>query len=542
MKVHSAIARALRESGVDTIFGLVGDANITFIPDFVRDEGGRFVAVVDERGAVGMADGFARVSGRIGVASISHGPAVTNALTSLVEAVRSRTALVILTSDTIPRRHHPQQFDLNGMCDVAGATYHRLEWPEHITDDIPRYIAQAVAARRPVVLDVSAAMLELELTYATSKFAVPAKQSQAPSDDALDAALGLIASSRRPLVVAGRGAALAGAHEAITALADLINAPLATTALAKEMFDGHPRNLGIMGTFGSQVCSELFTEADCVISFGASLNDYSTVEGGLLAGAALVQCDIDASSIGRFVPAEVSVLGDARETATLMTARLLEADLAFHHFGDNVLDRIQGVGSRNFEHADLSTDDTLDVRVAMDRLDALLPANRIVVTDVGRFMVAAWRHLKVSDPLNFLHTASFASIGLGNSLAIGAAVAAPDQLVVGVVGDGGGMMGILEFSTAVRHHVPLALVVANDSSYGAEYTKYVGMGIDPIWSMTQWPEFADVAVALGGRGVTVRTVAELDAAIESIADSPVPILIDIKIGASIDPKILSAGP
>jgi thiamine pyrophosphate-dependent acetolactate synthase large subunit-like protein len=180
-----------------------------------------------------------------------------------------------------------------------------------------------------------------------------------------------------------------------------------------------------------------------------------------------------------------------------------------------------------------STDVTIDMRTAMIRLDQLLPEDRVVVSDVGRFIGAVWRYLHVPDPTRFTHSAHFSSLGLATSTAIGAAVARPDLLTVGIAGDGGAMMGLIEFSTAVREEIPFLLVVLNDGSYGAEYSKFVAHGVDPSSSLINWPEFADVAKALGGDGVTVRTLDELEAAANMAKKLTRPLLIDIKA----DPKI-----
>jgi thiamine pyrophosphate-dependent acetolactate synthase large subunit-like protein len=184
---------------------------------------------------------------------------------------------------------------------------------------------------------------------------------------------------------------------------------------------------------------------------------------------------------------------------------------------------------------DLSGSGTVDIRAAMVRLDQLLPPDRSVVTDVGRFAATAWRYLRAAHPSRFAHTANFASIGLGLGNAIGAAFAHPATPTVCVAGDGGFMMNLSEFATAVRNQLPLVVIVVNDGAYGAEYDKLRSHGFDPALCFSQWPDLADVSRAMGGRGITVRTLADLDA-ITGALTAPVagPLLVDVRMDPGLD--------
>jgi len=163
-----------------------------------------------------------------------------------------------------------------------------------------------------------------------------------------------------------------------------------------------------------------------------------------------------------------------------------------------------------------------------------LPADRVLVTDSGRFTRAPWRHVRVEDPKHFVYTTSFGSIGLGVATALGAAVGSPGQVTLGVVGDGGGMMGITELSTAVRHQIPLLIVVMNDGSYGSEFSKLTSYGLDPRHSLIAWPSFAELGTALGGRGRTACDEQGLRTALLEYLEDPVPTVLDIKCDPGID--------
>jgi acetolactate synthase I/II/III large subunit len=534
VKVHDAIARAIRDSDVSTIFGLMGIGNMLHITDFVEDHKGRFVNAVAEGGAVAMADGFSRVSGGVGVVTVAQGPAFTNTLTALTEAVRARSSLVVLTGRTPYHRHDPQRFDIGAATLPTGARYHLVLSADHVVDDVLQAIAGAAANRVPTVVDIPVPMQDLPVEYAPAGSWARQPQPMAPADDALDTALGVLASARRPVILAGRGAAISGARAELEALGAVLGAPLATTLLGKGLFDGLPFDIGMIGTVGTSMGLDVFRRADCVCVFGAELNRFTTADGSLMSGKSVVHCDIDPTRLGAHYPANSYLVGDARLVAQAMTDQLVAARHRPSSFRSEPLAQeiVSFRGEADF--VDMSTDSTLDVRTVMLRLDALAPKDRLLVTDCGRFMYAPWRYLRVARPEDFIHTANFGSIGLGIPFAVGMAAAQPARTVLGVVGDGGGMMGLLEFSTAVRFDLPVVIVVLNDGCYGAEYNAFRRYGRDPSHSMLEWPEFAEVATAMGGRGVTVRTLADLEVAGAMIHDRSGPLLIDVKVDPTVD--------
>jgi thiamine pyrophosphate-dependent acetolactate synthase large subunit-like protein len=333
------------------------------------------------------------------------------------------------------------------------------------------------------------------------------------------------------VILGGRGAVLAGARAELEQLADLVGAPVATTLLGKDFFRGHPRNIGICGTVSSPIGAEVVAGADCVVAFGASLNKHTA--GPALAGKRVVHCDIDPQRIGAFMDIDLAVLGDARAVASAMVDGLVDARFDAAAAEDGLAARLASASPRD-EFKDRSGEGTLDLRTAMVALDELLPVDRSVVTDAGRFLLGPWKFLHVNDPMRFVHTTNFASIGLGLGNAIGAAVAHPRQLTVAVVGDGGFMMHLGEFSTAARNELPLLVVVLNDGSYGAEYTALKLYGMDPDYSLISWPDLAPVATALGGRGITVRSVDQLTEAVSGIESLSRPLLLDVKVDPSVD--------
>lgn len=532
MKVYDAVARALARENVQTIFGLMGDANMRHLISFIEAGTGEFVSAVDEGGAVSMADGYARVSGRVGVASVTHGPGITNTLTALTEAVRASGRVVVLTGDTPARPDHLQRLDLRAAAALTGAEYHRVLTADRCEHDVRTALRRVAVTSRPIVLDVPVDIDGQDFSGDSSITDVQAARPGASPVD-LDRALGIMATARRPVILAGRGAV--EAREQLIELSRILGAPVATTLLAQGLFDGIKANLGIAGNLGTAVGVEAIWSADCVIAFGASLNKYTTIEGSLFDGRAVIQVDNRAENIGVLATPNAPVFGDAMVVAETMTEQLdalgLESELWLSAETLQSLDSQQPAD----EFDDASDGSTLDARTAMIELDRLLPVDRQVVTDTGRFVYAPWRFLKVNHPSRFVHTLNFASIGLGLATAVGAAVAAPDQLTVAVVGDGGGMMGMTHLVTAVQRQLPLLVVVCNDSAYGMEYHALLNSGANPDHSKLNWPEFSEVARGFGAGGTAVRTVAELHEAVRTWAERPTgPYVIDIKTDPGVD--------
>ncbi|MCK8669794.1 thiamine pyrophosphate-binding protein [Rhodococcus sp. NPDC003382] len=527
MKTYQLAAQALSECGIGTVFGLMGDANLAYLGDFVENHGGEFIAAAVEGGAVSMADGYARMTGRVGVASVTHGPAVTNCTTALVEAVRSRSAVLLLTGSTPDVRDHFQDFDLEGFARLAGAEYRRVRNADAVACDIAGALARVTATRVPLVLDLPYDLLEVTVTGESPR-AVPAPPVPgAPDPEMVDEALGALLGSARPLILAGRGAVLSGARENILALARALDAPVMTTLLAKDLFAGEPEDLGVHGSLSHAVAIEELGRVDCVLAVGASLSSFTTDNTALLAGKFVIQVDDRSNAFGRFAPVDLPISGDAAGVVRALYERLTEAGDSARS-GRRVAQlaaAVRAVGETGYRS--ISGGGTVDMRDAMVQLGGILPSGVQVVTDIGRFSFAAWKYLRV-DPGRFAVPGAFGSIGLGIATAVGVAAGRREVPTVCVAGDGGAMMGLVELSTAVRHRLPLVLVVLDDHCYGAEYLKLEGLGLSPVHSEVDWPGFAETARALGARAVTVRDVGEFTQVAALVEDGSYPLVVEVK--------------
>ncbi|MEW9920885.1 thiamine pyrophosphate-binding protein [Marimonas sp. MJW-29] len=532
--VYQSLARAVAAHNVDTMFGLMGDANLFMVDSFVRDCAGRFIPAAYEGGAVLMALAFTRTSGKVGVATVTHGPALTNCITALTEGARAKLPIVLLAGDTpADNPRHLQSIDQRELVKTTGAGFEQLRTPDTAAMDVARAFYRAQVERRPIVLNMPADYMWQQAAFEPKVLSVFSTPGGVAEGDSLDQAIGMIASARRPLILAGGGAIRA--RDEIIALADRMEAPLATTLMAKGLFNDHPNNIDIFGTLSTPAAYELIDKSDCILCFGTRLHDFTTDRGKLMKGKRIIQIDTEPTAIGGGLHPDAALIADAGLTAKTILYWLDEAEVP-----------PSGV-TRDLDIAALTAhplpaDKTAEGRVnyvrALEYLETALPKDRILVTDGGRFMTEVWCRLSVPDPQSFVATVSFGSIGLGLQEAIGAGIARPDQPVVLFSGDGGFMMGgINEFNTAVRLGLDLIVIIANDSAYGAEHIQFLDRKMDPGLSEFQWPSFADIATSLGGQGHVASSMEELESAVAALKDRKGPTLIELLLDPNDVPRM-----
>lgn len=532
---YQSIAQAVLDQGIDTMFGLMGDANLFIVDHYVRAGKATFVPVSYEGSAVLMALAYSHVSGRMGVATVTHGPALTNCVTALTEGARGHIPMVLLAGDTpVMNPQNLQNIDQRELVKVTGAGFEQLRAPETAAHDVAHAFYRARVEKRPIVLNMPADFMWQEVTHEKKVFKAFGAPAYVPEGDDLDAAVGMIASARRPVILAGGGAV--DARDRIIRLADRLEAPLATTLKAKGLFNGHPYNMDIFGTLSTPAAYDVIAKADCIVCFGASLHHFTTDRGALMKGKRVIQVNDTVEEVSKNFHADAALVADAGLTADNFVYWLDEAEIPASGFTKEL--DMAALTAHPGGNPDDAREGYVNYVHALERLEEVLPKNRILTTDGGRFMTEVWCRISAPDPRSFLVTANFGSIGLGLQEAIGAGFAAPDRPVVLFTGDGGFMMGgINEFNTAVRMKQDLIVIVANDSAYGAEHIQFLDRKMDPGLAMFDWPSFADVASALGGKGLTVTSAAELEEAVAAIETRDKPLLIELRLDPNDVPRM-----
>ncbi|WP_433367879.1 thiamine pyrophosphate-binding protein [Actinoplanes sp. CA-142083] len=528
MNVAEAVGTTLAELGADHVFGVVGSGNF-HVTNALIAAGARFVATRHESGAATAADAYARVSGRAAVVTVHQGCGLTNAMTGIAEAAKSRTPMLVLAAEaTAPRSNF--RVDQSALAVAVGAATLRVRSAETAVEDAAQAWHLAATERRTVVLN-----LPLDVQAAPAVLAAPPGSPAADRPSASDAAVAtvatLLASSTHPVFIAGRGAVDAGAE--LSALASACGALLATSAAAKGLFAGDPWSLDVSGGFATPVAASLIADADVVVAWGSSLNMWTTRHGALIGpDARVVQVDLEESALAAHHRVDVGIVGDAAATARAVLAALSGTKVGYRL--PEVHSRLVYEGRwRDVPYQDDADETHIDPRTLTIALDDILPADRLVAVDSGNFMGYPSMFLGVPDQRAFCFTQAFQSIGLGLASALGAALASPDRLPVAACGDGGFLMAIAELETIRRLSLGMLIVVYNDNAYGAEVHHFGPHG-HPL-STVVFPEtdLAAIARGYGCEAVTVRHSSDL-APVAEWAAGPrnVPMVIDAKVNAS----------
>jgi acetolactate synthase-1/2/3 large subunit len=529
MLTSEAVGATLAGLGADTVFGVVGSGNF-HVTNALIANGATFVATRHECGAACAADAWARGTGRVGILSVHQGPGLTNALTGITEAAKSRTPLLVLAADVAGAAVRSNfRIDVAALAASVGAVADRLYSPATAATDAARAYRTAQRQRRTVVLamplDVQAAQCEPPKVPPMPPLAPPA-----PAPEAAAQLARALAEAERPVFVAGRGARAARA--ALEELADACGALLATSAVAKGLFHGSPWDLGVSGGFASPLAAELITGADLIVGWGSSLNMWTMRHGKLIGpGARVAQVDDDSSAIGAHQPVDIAVPGDVAQTARAVLASLhTRPGYRSRELRNRIAREIRW---RDVAYEDQGGDGVIDPRTLTIALDDLLPADRVVAIDSGNFMGYPSMFLSVPDELGFCFTQAYQSIGLGLASAIGAALAQPDRLPVAALGDGGALMGVSELETVVRLGLPMVIVVYDDEAYGAEVHHFGPDGF-PLDTVRFPPaDIAEIGRGFGCAGVTVRGPTDLGPVRDWLAGPrDRPLVIDAKVASA----------
>jgi len=525
MRVGAAAGRVLAELGVGQVFGVVGSGNF-HVTNSLIDAGADYVAARHECGAATMADAYGRLSGRVGAVTVHQGCGLTNAMTGIAEAAKSRTPMIVLAAEADDPRSN-FYVDQDALTRSVGAVSMRLSSAADAVATAVAAYRTAIDDRRTVVLNLPLGAQAEELADGWTLPAPPAGTVVAAPAADVERLASALAVSKRPVFVAGRGARSPEARDAVRALAERTGALLATSAAAKGLFHDDPWSVDVSGGFASPLAAELIRGADLIVGWGCALNMWTMRHGELIgSGTTVVQVDLETDALGRHRAIDLGVAGDAAATARAV------ATAAGTRY------RTAGIGRRiaaesrwrDVPFDDASGADRIDPRTLSIALDDLLPTERTVCIDSGNFMGYPSMFLSVPDELGFCFTQAFQSIGLGLASAVGAAIEQPHRLTVAALGDGGAAMSIAELDTVARLGLDMMIVVYNDEAYGAEVHHFGPDGDD--LNTVRFPEtdLAAIARGFGLDGLTVRTIDDLDPVATWVAgERSRPLLIDAKI-------------
>ncbi len=530
MRGADALIAALERVGVDTVFGMPGGASLPLY-DALLDSKIRHVLMRHEAGAGHAAEGYARATGRIGVAFATSGPGATNLVTPIADAHMDSVPTLFVTGQVRTALRGSNAFQ---EADVIGITApivkHSLaiERPDEIAQAVADAVHLATAGRPgPVLLD-----LPVDIANAPARDMPPHapqlpgyKPRAKPNGRQVRVAARAIAAARRPVLYAGGGVVHAGAARELTALAHRTNMPVTTTLMALGAFPASdPQWLGMLGMHGTCAANWAIDEADLIVAVGARFDD--RVTGALdefAPHAKVVHIDIDPAEIGKNVAAHVPIVGDAR--------RALQA-IADAYEGTPELagwwERIDGWRAEEPPRN--------DAEEALDVLDAAI-GDAIVTTDVGQHQMWAANRLRFDEPRRWITSGGLGTMGFGLPAAIGAQVACPDRTVVCVTGEGSLLMNVQELATAGHERLPVKIVVLDNRSLGM-----VRQQQDMFWGgrrsavdLGATPDWPALAAAFG-----VAACDDIDAALAH--DGPALVHVEIDPEADCLPMFKPGGP
>jgi acetolactate synthase I/II/III large subunit len=541
--VYQVLAEDIRAIGIEAAFGLMSD-DTALLATALDTAGVRFYGARHENTAITMAEAYAYTTGRIGLAVVGRGPALANGLHGAVYASRTGSPVLLIYGEAAtsgrPNGLGPdyKAIDGVGVLKSAGLRAFTATSPQSARMALADAVANA-AGGAAVSLHLPTNVQLAEIDRPKERLEVrQLERAPAPATtQSLAAAAAVLAKTSRPLVLAGLGAHRAGARIAIETLAEKIGALLVTTARGKDLFRGNPYNLGIIGSFSHSVARRMVEQADCVLVFGASLNFLTTSFGSSLPRVPLIQVDAVRTNIGRWLNADVALVGDARLVAEQLIATL-PARSETKPFHDEATRSLISSFDPAGDFQAANTTRTLDPRTLAMELELLLPQDRHLVVDSGNFLSVV-PYLSVPDPGCFKMTADFASIGLGFGAALGVAKARPEKTTVLVIGDGGFLMTMGELETVVREDLPMVIVLMNDCAYGAEL-HFLRLRQQPV-AKSVFPDvdFAPIAEGFGFEAATIRTLEDLHKVAPKLRKPDGPIFLDCKINADVAAPFMS---
>jgi len=528
------IMAVLKEECVDTIFGFPGGVVIDIFDELSRTDI-QHILVRHEQGAAHAADGYARAKGTVGVCLVTSGPGATNTVSGIASAYMDSIPVVVMTGQVptaLIGNDAFQEVDIVGI--TRPCTKHN--YLVKCTEDLARTLKEAFHVARsgrpgPVLVD-----LPKDVTQGKAKYE-PLPECRIPSYNPtyepnmkqLSRAIKLIKEAEKPVVFAGGGVILSGAHKELTRFAEKLNAPVTSSLMGLGGFPGtHPLWMGMLGMHGTYRANMAIGACDLLIGIGVRFDDRVTGKVSTFApNAKIIHVDIDPTSIKKNIPVTVPIVGDCKAALMGLNRLLDEEKVKFTKKSrKSWLDQIEkwkSTAPLRYEQKDV-----IKPQYVIEKLYELTKGKAIITTEVGQNQMWAAQYYHFDFPNRFITSGGLGCMGFGLPAAIGAQVACPGEMVVDVAGDGSIQMNIQELATAVQYKLPVKVVILNN--------RYLGM-------VRQWqelfygkryaatdlehgPDFAKLAEAYGALGLKATKPEDVITVLEQGLKSPGPAMMD----------------
>lgn len=529
-----AVPELLRRAGVNTVFGLLGGVNAPWVGAGVKAGTFQFIRTRHEESAVTAAAGYSRSKGALGVCTTTKGPGFTNSVNALIAATRGHAPLLHITGESKVTKAKPygssQEVDQESLAAIIGAGYYAVPEPHQLEEQFWAAARSAMHTGRPQILALADRWFDESVTL-SEEVTRSIRPDLEPDSDSINAVIDELQSAQRPLILAGWGAVLSDCRDELIELAELSGARLANSLRANCFFSGHPNDLGLCGSWSPVPVRTIINQTDLVLSFGASLSKHTTESNAIFGGAKLVQCEVDDQTRFHASSPELFLLADAKIAAQALLSEWKRRNLAKRPAPDHVPTREEiktSIHKIDLGHQSVRG---LDPRAVYSKLDDVLPKNRLVATDNGRFVATSPSLVKAQDAKSWLIGNAYGSVGLGLGAAIGAAAAYPDRKIVLLSGDGGFAMAAQELDAIRQGQLTnIIIVIMNDQLYGSDlkYLRRFGLPTDVLYQPL--PDLGLLAQVYSGTGYLITHIDQL-AAIDF--SSPGFKILDIRV----DPEV-----
>lgn len=539
MRGARILCEALLREGVDTIFGYPGGAVLHIYNELVGfDDRLRHVLARHEQGAIHMAEGYAKATGRVGVALVTSGPGATNAVTGIADAYMDSTPLVVITGQ-VPRKMIGtdafQEIDTVGITRPCTKYNYLVQNAGELAAVVKEAFYIASTGRPgPVVIDIPK-----DVTAETAPFVYPESvklrgyRPGLPADvDQVRRAVDRLLSAKRPILYVGGGIIHANASSELMELAERLHFPVTPTLMGLGCFpSGHPLSLGMLGMHGTYWANMAISEADVIVAIGVRFDD--RVTGALdkfAPHAEIIHVDVDTSSLNKNVRAHIPILGDARSVMRQMLEMLPEENADARERLAPWWDQIRQWS----EHAPLSYEQSESVikpQYLVQQLYELTEGDAIIATDVGQHQMWLAQHYPFNGPRQSLTSGGLGTMGFGFPAALGAQLAFPERQVIAFVGDGGFQMTAQELATAVQYRANIKIIVMNNGYLGM-VRQWQQIFYDRNYSSVQMecsPDFVKLAEAYGAAGLRATRPDELRQVLEAGLATPGVVVMDIQV-------------
>ncbi|HGJ5479829.1 TPA: acetolactate synthase large subunit [Streptococcus pneumoniae] len=525
------VLETLRDLGVDTIFGYPGGAVLPFYDAIYNFKGIRHILGRHEQGCLHEAEGYAKSTGKLGVAVVTSGPGATNAITGIADAMSDSVPLLVFTGQVARAGIGKDAFQ---EADIVGITMPITKYNYQVreTADIPRIITEAVHIATtgrpgPVVIDLPKDISALETDFIYSpEVNLPSYQpTLEPNDMQIKKILKQLSKAKKPVLLAGGGISYAEAATELNEFAERYQIPVVTSLLGQgTIATSHPLFLGMGGMHGLFAANIAMTEADFMISIGSRFDDRLTGNPKTFAkNAKVAHIDIDPAEIGKIISADIPVVGDAKKAL-----QMLLAEPTVHNNTEKWIEKV--TKDKNRVRSYDKKERVVQPQAVIERIGELTNGDAIVVTDVGQHQMWTAQYYPYQNERQLVTSGGLGTMGFGIPAAIGAKIANPDKEVVLFVGDGGFQMTNQELAILNIYKVPIKVVMLNNHSLGMvrqwQESFYEGRTSESVFDTL--PDFQLMAQAYGIKNYKFDNPETLAQDLEVITED-VPMLIEVDI-------------